>query len=333
MPPVPPSEAQAPLSFGIVIHTYRRVPYLRDCLDSLQAQTRPPENIWVAVRADDALTFKYLESRTDANLHVLAVPAAGLIAALDRILPEAREDVLCLLDDDALAPPDWLEKIVRAMTEQPDIGAFGGRDLAHRGGLPIEVSPTDEVGLITDWGAFIGNHHCPPLQLGARDVDFLKVSNMAFRRALVPCRMDSRLFGNATHAEVDLCMGIAAQGYRVVYDPNVTVMHHIDAPYTLEPFSDKRGLIRDRWTAMCHNRLLVLGKHKQGLSGVWLLLAHIAWVIPHLAVEKYGFWDGLCQWPRLTLAAWTGWWTGRKPIGHLQALPMTRQEGLLQQAQ
>ena len=91
--------------FSIIIPVYNVEPYLRECLDSMLAQTCGD---WEAVCVDDGSTdgsaaiLADYASR-DSRIHVVTQPNGGLSAARNTGLDHARGDYILFLDSD-----DWL---------------------------------------------------------------------------------------------------------------------------------------------------------------------------------------------------------------------------------
>jgi GT2 family glycosyltransferase len=115
-------------SVSVVVVAYESGPLLADCLASLGAQSVPCEMILVdnastdgaaeaAARADPALAFL----RNDRNL--------GFAAAVNQGARAAEGRWLALLNPDAVAEPDWLEKLLAAADANPQVKSFGCRQL------------------------------------------------------------------------------------------------------------------------------------------------------------------------------------------------------------
>ena len=164
------------LDFSVVVPTYGRPEALAQCLEGLTAQTTPPGEIIVVRPAADFASAEVVRRYPGVVDETVELPSN--MAGLEKGACRARGDVICLIDDDAVPRPDWLERMAQHLAD-PRVGAVGGRD-RQPGSPPRATVP---VGLITPWGKFIGNHHVG--DGGPRDVDVLKGVNMAFRRDLL----------------------------------------------------------------------------------------------------------------------------------------------------
>jgi GT2 family glycosyltransferase len=242
----------------VVIATYGRPDALRRAVESLRRQSRPPDQIVIALWSGDAATQPVVrELASPARGTPPELPAITLVQVDDRrLLPKENQgigattgDIVCFLDDDAVARPPWLERIVGHYAD-PTVGAVGGRDVIWNADQAPEAA-VREIGRLSWFGRLSGNHHRS--SRGARDVEFLKGCNMSFRRELLP-QLDPRLAGEIPYGfEVDLGLAVRAQARRIVYDPEASVDHYAS--------SDMAAARTGLSYVVNHNQTYILLKH------------------------------------------------------------------------
>ena len=201
-------------------------------------QTRPADEVLVVVQGvDDASASLVSRLAGDwLELRYVRVAQPGVVAALNYGLAAARGAIVAFVDDDAVATVDWLERIVQTFERDDGVAAVGGRDVIDDGGRILEptrrrglwaLKGEPGVGRIQWCGRMLGNHH---IGVGApRDVDVLKGANLSFRReAVLGHGVDERLRGEGAqeHWELSICLPLRRRGLRVVYDPNISVLHY-----------------------------------------------------------------------------------------------------------
>lgn len=289
-------------SFTVLVPTYRRPVSLQRCLDALEAQTRPAEQVVVVCRAGDQATSDVLDARSSRlPLTTVEVKEPGVVAAMTAGLALAIEDVVAITDDDAAPHLDWLERLSRHFDDASVAGA-GGRDIMHHE-RSSEPPTARDVGRVQWFGRVVGNHH-----LGAggpRDVDVLKGVNCAYRRDLLDgIGFDTRLRGPGAQVHWELSLGLALRrrGWRLVYDPSVLVDH-----YEAERLdSDRVGVrttagepIRDA----AYNEALVLLGHLTGMRAV----VYLMWAAVVGTRAAPGLLQALRLTPSLGRVAWARW--------------------------
>lgn len=107
----------------VVVVTYRGASFLDDCLDGLAAQTMPHRLLVIDNASTDGSAA--LLARRLAPDQVLRLPenagfAGGVAAALSRV----RTPWVALLNDDAVAEPDWLDRLLAAARHDPAAAAW-----------------------------------------------------------------------------------------------------------------------------------------------------------------------------------------------------------------
>jgi GT2 family glycosyltransferase len=241
------------LSISVIMPTSHRPQLLHQALASLLKQRYLPREIVVAAYKDDTESLDELEgwnaraTARNVRLSVIRVGEDSMIARQNAAISAATSDVVAFMDDDAAARPDWLERIL-ANYSSASIGGVGGRDVVWLDGAEYSV-PARRVGRVSWYGRLTGNHHnVAPRQ----EVSFLKGCNMSFRRELV-VELDAGLRGPVAYGyEIDLGLSVRARGFRIIYDPDVTVDHY--------PSSDMNADARAVARTVNHNQTYVLLK-------------------------------------------------------------------------
>ena len=252
------------MRISMLIPTWRRPKPLRRCLQALATQTRAPDQVVLVVRADDEETRGLLAGlELPYPVQVVEPPRTGVVAALNAGFDAVEGDVVAIADDDTEPLPDWLAKIEAHFEADPQLGGLGGRDRIVGSDEQPPV-PADQlsVGTVLWFGRVTGNHHLaagPP-----REVDILKGANMSWRTAALGThRINPALRGRAAEHnwEIELSLAIQADGWRLVYDPEVELLHH-EAP---RPFGERERQMsaQERFDAV-HNQTLALASHLRG---------------------------------------------------------------------
>lgn len=243
-------------TISVIISTFKRPSALEKAVSSLAQQTRLPDQLVLVTKVCDPETENLVrvwcsQVTWPFDVSWVSVSETSIAAAETAGIRKAHGDIVCFIDDDAVARPDWLGRIV-VWFNDPSIGAVGGRDVVHAGDH-IDAAPVTVVGRLSWFGQLVGNHH--GIAKNARDVDYLKGVNMSYRRgALV--EPDPRLVGDFTFGyEVDMGLSAKHKGFRVIYDPTILV-DHFPRP--------KEGLSIDSNLAFIinHNQTYLLLKHQ-----------------------------------------------------------------------
>ncbi len=119
------SEEAPSLTVGIPV--YNGMPYVRDCMESLLAQSYSNFEILLVVDSSSDGSLEYLESISDPRIRIIEGPRAGLIAALNLLLREAKTTWLVRQDADDIAYPKRLETIIRYAQDFPEAGIIFSR--------------------------------------------------------------------------------------------------------------------------------------------------------------------------------------------------------------
>lgn len=121
--------------FSIIIPVYNVRQYLRDCLDSVLAQTCTD---WEAVcvndgSMDDSLSILTEYAAKDKRIRIIDQPNGGLSAARNSGIKAAEGEYIFLLDSDDWIVPDALERLTNHLDGQ-DMLCFSGRKFIEADG-------------------------------------------------------------------------------------------------------------------------------------------------------------------------------------------------------
>ena len=117
---------------SVVIPTRNRADLLSDALGSLVEQDYPADRYEILVVDDGSIddTPSVVEALAQAHskprLSLLRQPAKNQNAARNRGVSEAKGELIAFLDDDELAPANWLSGLVAGCMRHPDADVVGG---------------------------------------------------------------------------------------------------------------------------------------------------------------------------------------------------------------
>lgn len=254
----------------VFIPTYQRSKDLKRCLEALQKQARPADEVLVIVRDIDAETWIFLKAFNPSllPLSTVTVSVPGVVAAMNAGLDAAQGDIIATTDDDAAPRPDWLARIEAYFLSDSQLGGVGGRDWQP------EEGAREVVGQVQWFGRVIGNHH---LGVGSpQEVDVLKGVNMSYRRtAIQGLHFDERVRGTGAqvHFELAFTLALRRAGWKLIYDPMVAVDH-----YPAQRFDeDQRNSFNEIASVNAvHNQTLILLEHfppvRRAVFLVWAVL-------------------------------------------------------------
>ncbi|MFT7516944.1 MAG: GT2 family glycosyltransferase [Myxococcota bacterium] len=224
------------LKFSVFLPTLKRPDLLRQNLEALELQTRRPDEVLISLRGDldpegVAVADNFIARRSKLNIVKVMLTEPGIVVAENALLDAATGDVACLIDDDAIARPFWLENIARHYESDPKIGGVAGPPINIVNGKPeIKAARYQNrvlfPGLILDQSTRHSKSLVPS--------QHFRGANMTLLIAALRNQggFESRLLGDCFRYELDACLGVSEQGYKLVFDPEAEVDHY-EAPRVL----------------------------------------------------------------------------------------------------
>ncbi len=219
----------------VVVATRDRPDELRSCLDSLLAQTVAPARIVVVDDNPGGERTPAVVADCAARGPVRYVAGArrGLAAAHNAGLSHADTPHVAFTDDDVVADPAWLERILEAFACARGVGCVTGRI------EPFELAtPAQE--LLEAYARFdkgparrifdLEDHRLPGPLFPFAAGEFGSGANMAFTRAaLLEMGGFDPALGAGTRAkggdDLAAFFEVLQRGHRLVYEPEAVVAH------------------------------------------------------------------------------------------------------------
>jgi GT2 family glycosyltransferase len=217
------------LNVSVVVcsYTQERWDLLMDVIKSVHAQTLTPHQVIVVVDHNVDLYKRLVATVQDVTLVESSGPP-GLSGARNTGVGLAASGIVAFLDDDAVAAPDWLERLT-ALYDDLDVLAVGGRvEPAWETGRPAHFG--EEL----DWIVGCSYRGMPKVASEVRNVIG---ANMSFRREVIQQvggfnvalgRQGGKPLG-CEETEICIRSSIGSPGSRVVYEPAALVRHHVPA--------------------------------------------------------------------------------------------------------
>jgi GT2 family glycosyltransferase len=246
---------------SVLIPSWQRGDKLRTCLLSLAKQTVPPDEVIVAWQGDDTATRDLAEScvaEVNYLLRVLHAPQ-GIVPAENFALDAARGGIVMLIDDDAIAPPDWVAKHLSFYDANPRCGGVGGPAINFDYGRPLPRRSREPIGRLMWYGAIAGNMYDhidawktrPPIR-----VHHLVGYNMSLRREAFDC-FEQGLRPYWQLFELDACLQVLANGWEIWFDFSNVIEHH---PSSKAYHPERTGDLTVKFYNLAYNHAFVLSK-------------------------------------------------------------------------
>lgn len=252
---------------AVVVPTRDGAERIGACVRALAGQTRPPDEVVVV---DNGSTDGTAEAARAAGARVVHEAVPGSYAARNRGIAATTAEVVAFTDDDCEPEPEWLEHLVGAFDDDPDLAGAGGEIVAASPPSTVAerwARERDVLSQASNW-----RHAYLP---------FFATANAAYRRSALEAvgGFEAAL---RSGGDVDLAWRVqAVAGGRLAFVPEARVRHHHR--------TSLRGLLRQqRSYARGHGRLdgrwgddpryrAAAGTPRRRLRAVWLLPGRLAW--------------------------------------------------------
>ncbi len=223
------SISQSAAELSVIVCTRNRAELLRLCLESLVHQQKGTPEVYEILVVDNGSTDHTREvvdaaRRSFPRVRYLYEDRLGLSIARNAGVDRAAGEILCFLDDDAVASSNFVSELVRSF-EDPEVASVAGKIVAlwPDGDPPDWFSPRyANVVAETSFGETARWMKRNEFPFGA---------NMAFRKEIFRRlggfdeNLGKRGENNIWGEEIDLCHRMQEKGLKFLYSPRSCVRH------------------------------------------------------------------------------------------------------------
>lgn len=219
------------MKISAIVCTHNGQKVLMKAVQSLVDQTLAKQEYEILI-VDNASTDGTREIirqfEQEPNLKYIFEANLGLSHARNTGWQKAQGEFVAYLDDDAVACPEWLERIVDAFKCEPNVGAVGGKV------DPIwEVNPPSWINDFMQRFLSVLNWSETPIFLD--DSKYLVGANISFPKIVLekfsgfPINLGRKGKSLISNEEIDLIKKIKGDGQKIFYHPQISVRHLIPA--------------------------------------------------------------------------------------------------------
>jgi len=219
---------------SVVIVTANRYEDLKNCLESLKKQSfKDFEIVVVCKKLNDEM--REIQRKYEGKF--VEQTGIGMSNARNDGIRLSKSQIVTFIDDDAVADANWLEEILKTFEWDTSIGGVGGKVYTPRleeHALRVARSWKLPKLLIRKYRQIIAEYLIEKMSGNVRNVGSMREAkviigtNMSFRRKVLEevHGFDENFYGISYYEEGDLCYRIRKLGYRLIWNPDVVVLHN-----------------------------------------------------------------------------------------------------------
>lgn len=219
---------------SVVICSYNRANYIREALQSLYNQTLPHTQFEVIVVDNastdntEAVCKEFIANHPDAAFYYMLEKRQGASFARNTGAEKVQAPLLCFMDDDAIAFPDFLFKICSFFSDVPEAGGLGGRIIPR-------YIPAEPPWMSHFVSSLVGHFHYSEARTPFKNGKYPLESNMIIKTADFHKigGFNTRLPGVSGTLRIggegkDFFFRLMELGKVIYYDPAVQVEHVVE---------------------------------------------------------------------------------------------------------
>ena len=215
---------------SIIICTYNRQKFIRECLACVARQTLATE-LWEAIIVDNnstdetaAIVNSFITQNAALPFRYVFEGNKGLSFARNRGIAEAQAGIITFIDDDAEAVPEFAATLLSFMEQHPNASGLGGRV------LPKYSESSEPAWMNKYLAGFIGRvDHGETIRIFSGTMKYPIGCNMTYRKTYL---LQAGGFNNQLTFRGDdkhIYYAVSKLNNNIFYLHNALVYHNIDA--------------------------------------------------------------------------------------------------------
>jgi GT2 family glycosyltransferase/2-polyprenyl-3-methyl-5-hydroxy-6-metoxy-1,4-benzoquinol methylase len=209
---------------SIIILTFNKAAYTYQCLESL---VKYSDISYEVILVDNGSTdnTQTLLRQIDNIEQITNEKNLGFIQGCNEGSRRANGKYLLFLNNDTIVTENWLSLLVTTAESNRDCGAVGCKLVWLNGQLQEAGSMIFKDGSALGYGR--GDNPLKPEYNYLREIDFCSGACLLVRTDIFK-RLEGfdERYIPAYYEDADLCIGIQNLGYKIIYQPQVTIFHH-----------------------------------------------------------------------------------------------------------
>ena len=212
---------------SIILILYNRAELTLQCLNSLSVALSNSSALCEVIIVDNASSDEtsVLLDQLEGIKIIRNSENINFLLASNQAARESKGEYILFLNNDTQIMPQSIDSVLKTIKSSDDIGAVGGKIILLDGSLQEAGSIVWKDGSCLGYGR--GDDPFSPAYMFMRNVDYCSGAFLLTRRNLfVEKGGFDEDYKPAYYEETDYCLRLWEQGQRVVYDPNVIVLHY-----------------------------------------------------------------------------------------------------------
>lgn len=260
---------------SVIVVNWNRQELLRQCLESLERQTLSDRDIIVVDNGSTDGSPELVQQRFPRARLLRLSENQGFSTGVNVGIRHAAGKYLALLNNDAVADPRWLDALVSAMEQHPDVGSCASRMLWYD--EPEVINSAGIVfftaGLASDRGRMARDG--PPFDQPAYVFGACAGAALYRKSMLDEIGGFDEDFSPAYFEDVDLSFRAQLRGYGCLYVPSAIVSHRVSATLGYRSSASVYLWARNQWCPLIKN------------MPTWLMVKHAPEIILYALIDLF----------------------------------------------